>query len=97
MPIDTVEDLRDHLQLAIKVELTTIPPYLYALYSIDDPATTSAKYIRSVVTEEMLHAVLMANILLGKQCGVCHGKVAFPVGECRKCHSRKKPKTTTAK
>ena len=34
----------------------------------------------------------MANILLGKQCGVCHGKVAFPVGECRKCHSRKKPK-----
>jgi c(7)-type cytochrome triheme protein len=35
----------------------------------------------------------MANILLGKQCGVCHGKVAFPVGECRKCHSRKKPKS----
>ena len=65
MPIDTVQDLRDHLQLAIKVELTTIPPYLYALYSINDPATTSAKYIRSVVTEEMLHAVLMANILLG--------------------------------
>jgi c(7)-type cytochrome triheme protein len=37
----------------------------------------------------------MANILLGKQCGVCHGKVAFPVGECRKCHSRKKPKSVT--
>jgi c(7)-type cytochrome triheme protein len=35
----------------------------------------------------------MANILLGRQCGVCHGKVAFPVGECRKCHSRKKPKS----
>ena len=32
----------------------------------------------------------MAGILLGKQCGVCHGKVAFPVSECRRCHSRKK-------
>ena len=38
----------------------------------------------------------MANILLGKQCGVCHGKVAFPVGECRKCHSRKKTKSAAA-
>jgi c(7)-type cytochrome triheme protein len=39
----------------------------------------------------------MANILLGKQCGVCHGRVAFPVGECRKCHSGKKTKGTVAK
>jgi hypothetical protein len=64
MPIDTVDDLRDHLQRAIQVEVATIPPYLYALYSIEDPATTSAKYLRSVATEEMLHATLMANILL---------------------------------
>jgi hypothetical protein len=65
MPIETVEDLREHLQLAIKVEVATMPPYLYALYSIEDQATTSAKYLRSVATEEMLHATLMANILLG--------------------------------
>lgn len=31
--------------------------------------------------------ISMASILMGKQCGVCHGKVAFPVSECRKCHS----------
>jgi c(7)-type cytochrome triheme protein len=36
--------------------------------------------------------ISMASILLGQQCGVCHGKVAFPVSECRLCHS--KPKTT---
>ena len=35
----------------------------------------------------------LASILLGEQCGVCHGKVAFPVSECRKCHSKNKPKT----
>lgn len=37
------------------------------------------------------NAISMAEILLGKKCGVCHGKVAFPVSECRRCHSKKKP------
>ena len=35
MPIRTVTDLHEHLQLALRVELATIPPYLYAMYSID--------------------------------------------------------------
>jgi len=35
----------------------------------------------------------MASILLGEKCGVCHGKVAFPVAECRRCHSQKKAAT----
>ncbi|MGB5398352.1 MAG: c(7)-type cytochrome triheme domain-containing protein, partial [Gammaproteobacteria bacterium] len=38
--------------------------------------------------------ISMASILLGEQCGVCHGKVAFPVSECRRCHSQ--PKTEEA-
>ena len=36
--------------------------------------------------------ISMASILLGEKCGVCHGKVAFPVAECRRCHSRAKGK-----
>lgn len=32
----------------------------------------------------------MADNLLGKRCGVCHGKVAFPLSACTKCHSNKK-------
>ncbi|MGQ0524686.1 MAG: c-type cytochrome [Betaproteobacteria bacterium] len=32
----------------------------------------------------------MASIMLGQQCGVCHGKVAFPISECRLCHARQK-------
>lgn len=32
----------------------------------------------------------MAGILMGEQCGVCHGKVAFPVSECTRCHSKPK-------
>ncbi|MEH6472258.1 MAG: c(7)-type cytochrome triheme domain-containing protein [Halopseudomonas sp.] len=34
--------------------------------------------------------ISMAAILLGQKCGVCHGKVAFPVTECKRCHSKKK-------
>ncbi|MEH6627831.1 MAG: c(7)-type cytochrome triheme domain-containing protein [Motiliproteus sp.] len=34
--------------------------------------------------------ISMAAILLGEKCGVCHGKVAFPVNECKRCHSKKK-------
>lgn len=34
----------------------------------------------------------MAAILLGEKCGVCHGKVAFPIktSTCRICHSKPK-------
>lgn len=34
--------------------------------------------------------ISMAAIMLGQQCGVCHGKVAFPISECRLCHARQK-------
>lgn len=34
----------------------------------------------------------MASILLGDGCGLCHGKVAFPVSDCRRCHSQSKSK-----
>lgn len=64
MPIDTVEDLREHIELAIQVELSTIPPYLFAMYSIEDPGSEAALLIKSIVAEEMLHAVLAANLLL---------------------------------
>ncbi|MFQ5618237.1 MAG: c(7)-type cytochrome triheme domain-containing protein [Rhodospirillales bacterium] len=36
--------------------------------------------------------ISMASILLGRNCGVCHGNVAFPVSDCRRCHSRPKTK-----
>lgn len=43
------------------------------------------------------NSISMAAILLGEKCGVCHGKVAFPVSECRLCHSKKKePKAQAA-
>jgi len=78
-PITTVEKLRDHLNIALRIELSTIPLYLYAMYSIDaspdfdTPGTDDSKAkrgrevkstIRSVVSEEMLHLGLVGNLLL---------------------------------
>lgn len=65
MPIENVDDLRDHLQTAIIVEILVFPPYLYAMYSLADQASDAAKLIKSIAAEEMLHATLLANILLG--------------------------------
>ncbi len=51
------------------------------------------------VPQKGANQISMASILMGQQCGVCHGKVAFPVSECRLCHSKKKdltPKSTAA-
>src|SRR5262245_66324030 len=77
MPIKTLASLRTHLQWALELEHSTVPPYLCALYSIPDGANVRASgLIRSVVMEEMLHMVLAANLLnaVGGEPDVCHAK-----------------------
>jgi hypothetical protein len=60
----TLDDLREHLQAAVELELLVIPPYLCALYSLHPGSNEEAALItRSVVVEEMLHMILAANVL----------------------------------
>ena len=42
MPIENVDDLREHLAAAIAVEVMVFPPYLYAMYSLADQAGEAA-------------------------------------------------------
>jgi len=74
-----MQDLRDHLQTAVEIELSTIPIYLYTYYSINrqpgncDPlangeelatfANKAGGLIMSVAVEEMLHMSLACNLL----------------------------------
>jgi len=44
------------------------------------------------VAKEGANSMTMAEIMLGKKCGVCHGTVAFPAAECRRCHYQPSPK-----
>ncbi len=64
MAIETKQDLIDHVVLARQIEMSTIPPYLYAAYSIKDQESEAARLIISVVVEEMLHLALATNLLL---------------------------------
>jgi hypothetical protein len=62
--ITSLESLRKHLQWAIELEHSTIPPYLCALYSIEAVHNAEAtEVLTSVMVEEMLHLTLVANLL----------------------------------
>jgi c(7)-type cytochrome triheme protein len=45
------------------------------------------------IPQKNANVINMSAILLGQKCGVCHGKVSFPITtkSCAKCHSKPKP------
>ncbi|XP_019623628.1 PREDICTED: LOW QUALITY PROTEIN: uncharacterized protein LOC109469537 [Branchiostoma belcheri] len=60
----TLDELKKTLQIALQLELSTIPPYLSALFSIKDGDNQEVTaLIRSVVVDEMKHVALVANLL----------------------------------
>ncbi|CAG8505640.1 11783_t:CDS:10 [Dentiscutata erythropus] len=67
-----LDDLHEMLKIAMMVEISTIPAYLYALYSIK-PGTEIGDEVRAqirhVAAEEMLHLSLVANLItaIGRQ------------------------------
>ena len=67
------EEVRDRswvleaLQEAVELEFSTVPPYLYAMWSIDpdrDP-DKAASVLRRIAVQEMLHMGLACNLLAG--------------------------------
>ncbi len=58
------DSLHQHLQTAIELEHSTLPPYLTALYTIKEGTNAKARdVLHSVAIEEMLHLTLAANVL----------------------------------
>ena len=59
-----LEGLRSAMQAAIELEHATLPPYMYALYSIRAGTNVAAsRILRSIVMQEMVHLTLCCNIL----------------------------------
>jgi hypothetical protein len=56
------KELHEHLQGVVDLEFWTIPYYLAVMYSIKDPSCEAYRLIQSAVYQEMLHALLAANI-----------------------------------
>jgi Ferritin-like len=62
--LDTPEGLKNALQVAIELEHSTIPPYLYAVFSLESGSNSEIEnLVDSVVKEEMAHMALACNIL----------------------------------
>lgn len=63
-PKDPRTCLIEMLEVAAQLEFATIPPYLCALWSIENELDPTAESIREVVQEEMLHLALVCNLLV---------------------------------
>ncbi|MFF3861143.1 ferritin-like protein [Streptomyces sp. NPDC002209] len=59
-----LEWIRNSLQTAVAVELSTLPPYLCAYWSVKDPDEEAAQTIRSVIFDEMFHMGLVCNMIV---------------------------------
>ncbi len=63
--IRSARELHRYLQAAVKLEHSTIPPYLTGMFSLKPGVNhTIAALIRSIAVEEMLHMTIAANILI---------------------------------
>lgn len=61
---DRVGTMRERLQMAVALEFSTLPPYLYAMFSIEPGSNAAASSrLKDIVMQEMLHMSLACNIL----------------------------------
>jgi hypothetical protein len=60
-----LDDLKKALQFAVELEHSTIPPYLFARYSLGGSLTNFEilRVLREIVQEEMHHMLLAGNLL----------------------------------
>lgn len=56
--------LRSALQVAVGLELATIPPYLCGWWSVKDRGSEVARLIRRIVGDEMYHLGIVCNLLV---------------------------------
>ncbi|MET7574629.1 ferritin-like protein [Streptomyces sp. NPDC005492] len=59
-----VDWLREALQVAVELELATIPPYLCGWWSVRDRRGEAARLIRRIVGDEMYHLGVVCNLLV---------------------------------
>ncbi|WP_236653339.1 ferritin-like domain-containing protein [Streptacidiphilus melanogenes] len=56
--------IQDALQVAVELELSTLPPYLCGWWSVKDRDSEAAQLIRRIVDDEMYHLGVVCNLLV---------------------------------
>lgn len=79
----------------VRVHKGTLPDVVFRHKSHSGELYCSNCHPDIFVAQNGANQMPMAGIMLGQKCGVCHGKVAFPLSGCNRCHSQ--PKTAAAK
>ncbi|MFE0253890.1 ferritin-like protein [Streptomyces sp. NPDC059010] len=59
-----VEWLKSALQVAVALELSTIPPYLCAWWSVKDRSSEVGRMLRRIVGDEMFHLSIACNLIV---------------------------------
>ncbi|MGW4885474.1 MULTISPECIES: ferritin-like domain-containing protein [Actinomycetes] len=57
--------LRAALQVAVEIEISTIPPYLCGWWSVVNRKCDAARLVRRIVSDEMYHLGIVCNLLAG--------------------------------
>lgn len=88
----TIEPLVMNLDI-VRVAKSSMPDVVFPHKAHTQWLDCSNCHPKIFIPQRNANVMSMSGILLGKQCGVCHGKVSFPVTTktCRKCHSKAKP------
>ncbi|MFD5814105.1 ferritin-like protein [Streptomyces sp. NPDC127038] len=56
--------IKDALQIAVELELSTLPPYLCGWWSVKERGSEAAQLIRRIVDDEMYHLGVVCNLLV---------------------------------
>ena len=82
---DGEEDIEDIL-ISVKSEkqVDVVFPHTLHAWWLNCSSCHPHRFVRTVGDTKMT----MKEIGKGKYCGECHGTVAFPLEDCRKCHDR---------
>ncbi|MET9353022.1 ferritin-like protein [Streptomyces sp. NPDC006617] len=75
-----VDWLREALQVAVALELATIPPYLCGWWSVGDGTSHVARLIRRIIGDEMYHMGVVCNLLVavGGRPRITDAALAYP-------------------
>lgn len=95
-------DYRDATKEAMPMDLVIVMEVKGSMPNVAFPHKQHTEWLECANCHDAIFKPLkgsnpmsMAEIMLGQKCGVCHGSVAFPVTECRRCHSDSKSKSVS--
>jgi c(7)-type cytochrome triheme protein len=88
----TIEPLVMNLEI-IREAKSSMPDVMFPHKAHTQWLDCSNCHPKIFIPQRNANVMSMSAILLGQQCGVCHGKVSFPVttNTCVTCHSKAKP------